>query len=323
MTRWTRQSGAALLSILLIVAALSVAAVMATGVIARQTELQKLSARRMQALWAARSAESVALAAADGLVAASRQPEVAGDQADSTLILPLDGGQITLSLVPLAPCFNLNSLAEADPALRMQSMQQFEILLADIGVPAAETGRLAAVLADWVDADGVALPLGGEDAAYLSLPESFRAANQPMLSSAELAALPGYTKDLRRALAPLTCTLETTAPAALNMNALTAGSARVLRAATGGRLSLDEARRLIAARPVEGWPDEQSVRTAASRLPGAGEALAGLPLAVRSQYFAGSGEIALDAGSWPFSFLLHTGDGAPARIAWRRFGDAG
>ena len=58
----SKQAGAALLSILLIVATLSVAALMATEAIARQTDLQKLSARRTSALWAARSAEAAALA---------------------------------------------------------------------------------------------------------------------------------------------------------------------------------------------------------------------------------------------------------------------
>jgi len=319
----TKETGAALLSILLIVATLSVAAVMATGVIARQTELQKLSARRTHALWAARSAEAVALAAAPDLAAASRLPAPeTGEGAARTLALPLEGGQIVLTLAPLPPCFNLNSLGNADPTLRAQSMQNFEILLTDIGVPEGDAERVSAILADWTDADSVPLPLGGEDAAYLAQGGGFRAASQPLLSPAELALLPGVTPDLRRALAALTCTLEDADPARLNMNALTSGTAPVLRAATGGRLSLADARRLVEARPAAGWPDVQAVRIAAARLPGGGEALAGLPLDVRSKHFTGAGTVGLDAGSWPFRFLLRAGDGTPPVILWRSFGDA-
>ncbi|WP_291203558.1 type II secretion system minor pseudopilin GspK [Hyphomonas sp.] len=318
-----KEAGAALLSILLIVATLSVAAVMATGVIARQTELQKLSVRRTHALWAARSAESVALASAADLFAASRLPASdTGEDPSRTLALPLDGGQIVLTLSAQAPCFNLNSLGNPDPALRAQHMQNFEILLADIGLPGGDAARVSATLADWIDADPAPLPLGGEDAAYLGQDSGFRAASQPLLSPAELAVLPGFTPDLRRALSAFTCTLDSPDAARLNMNALTADSAPVLRAATGGRLSLAEARRLIEARPVSGWPDVQAVRTAADRLPGAGEALAGLPLEVRSEHFTGTGTVNLDTGSWPFRFILRAGDGAAPEIIWRRFGGA-
>lgn len=318
-----KETGAALLSILLIVATLSVAAVMATGVIARQTELQKLSVRRTHALWAARSAEAVALASAADLFAASRLPAPAtGEDPSRTLALPLEGGQIVLKLSAQAPCFNLNSLGNPDPALRAQHMQNFEILLKDIGLAESDASRVSAILADWIDADPVPLPLGGEDAAYLVQEVAFRAASQPLLSPAELGALPGFTPDLRRALAAFTCTLDTPDAARLNMNALTAETAPVLRAATGGRLSLAEARRLIEARPVTGWPDIQSVRSAADRLPGTGEALAGLPLDVRSQHFTGAGTVNLDTGSWPFRFTVRAGDGAAPAIIWRSFGGA-
>jgi general secretion pathway protein K len=318
-----KETGAALLSILLIVATLSVAAVMATGVIARQTELQKLSVRRTHALWAARSAEAVTLASAADLSAASRLPASdTGEDASRTLALPLEGGQIVLTLSAQAPCFNLNSLGNPDPVIRAQALQNFEILLKDIGLPESDAARASGTLTDWIDADPVPLPLGGEDAAYLAQGNGFRAASQPLLSLAELGALPGFTPDLRRALAAFTCTLDTADATRLNMNALTTETAPVLRAATGGRLSLAEARRLIEARPVAGWPDIQSVRTAADRLPGAGEALAGLPLDVRSQHFIGSGTVNLDTGSWPFRFILRAGDGAAPEIIWRSFGGA-
>lgn len=323
MTAHSKQAGAALLSILLIVATLSVAAVMATGVIARQTELQKLSVRRTHALWAARSAEAVALAAAADLTAASRlSASDAGEDISRTLALPLEGGQIILTLTAQAPCFNLNSLGNPDPTLRAQAMQNFEILLEDIGLPENDAARVSATLADWIDVDPVPLPLGGEDAAYLAQESGFRAASQPLLSPAELGALPGFTPDLRRALSVHTCALDHADAARLNMNALTAQTAPVLRAATAGRLSLSDVRRLIEARPVSGWPDIQSVRAAADRFPGTGEALAGLPLDVRSEHFAGSGTVNLDTGSWPFRFMLRVSDGAAPEIIWRSFGGA-
>jgi len=323
MNAGSKEAGAALLSILLIVATISVAAVMATGVIARQTELQKLSVRRTDALWAARSAEAVALASAANLVVASRLPaDQAGDGAAQTLSLPLSGGQIVLTLAPLKPCFNLNSLGNQDPEVRTHAVQKLQVLLSDFGVPRNDAERISEMLADWIDADTEALPLGGEDAVYLAQTDGFRAANQPLLSSAELAALPGFTPELRRALDAFTCTLGDRAAARLNMNALTPETAPVLRAATGGQLSLANARRLIEDRPSTGWPDVQAVRTAADDIPGAGEALAGLPLDMRSDHFIGTGTVILDAGRWRFRFIMRVADGAPPIILWRTFGGA-
>lgn len=319
----SKQAGAALLSILLIVATLSVAALIATGAIARQTSIQKLGARRMVASWAARSAEAAALSSAHDLVQVSRLPPSGdGDGRAQTVALPVDGGQVILTLQEQAPCFNLNTLADPDPVLRQRSAAVLTLLLEELGVRGNDAEALIATLADWVDADTVESPSGAEDPYYLSLQDGFRAASQPLRSRQELAALPGFAADLRAALALHTCVLPGYEPAPLNLNALDPGAAPLLRAVTQGALSMAEARRFIEARPATGWSTLQAVRDHAAGRPALEQALAGLPLTVQGTYFTGDGDVQLDAGNWQFRFLLRADHTAAARVVWRTFGDA-
>ena len=319
----SKQAGAALLSILLIVATLSVAAVMATGAIARQTSIQKLSARRSVAAWAARSAEAAALSSVKDLVNASRLPP-ASDGADraQTVVLPVDGGQIVLTVQEQPPCYNLNALADADPVKRQQQSARLTLLLEELGVRGNDAEALIALIADWTDTDANQSPAGAEDGYYLSQQISFRAANQPLRSVNELVALPGFTPDLRTALAAFTCALPGTDLGPLNLNAFAEKDAPLLQAVTQGALSLAEARRFIEARPATGWGSLQAVQDYAAGRPALEQALSGLPLTVQGEYFTGTGDVQLDAGRWHFRFLLRADQASVGRIIWRTFGDA-
>lgn len=320
----SKQAGAALLSILLIVATLSIAALMATEAIARQTETQKLSARRSAAAWAARSAEAAALVSGPAMLGASRLP-AAGDGEDRvrTLVLPLEGGQIILNLRELAPCLNLNSLANTDAVIRTQQSTALATLMDDLGIPKSDASSLVAVLTDWIDADTQEQPGGAESSYYLSQQVGLRAADQPLRSPKELAALPGFTSEFRTSIASYTCAVPSIEPVALNLNAFSPDTSYVLRAATGGALSLAEARRFIEARPANGWNSIQEVADHAASNPALEQALAGLRLSVQGVYFTGEGRVELDTGSWPFQFIVSTESAGSPKIVWRSFGEIG
>lgn len=316
------QTGAALLSILLIVAALSVAAVVATRAITNQTTIQKLSSRRTIANWAARSAEAAALASVSDLINGSRLPASADTASRAqTFVLPVDGGQVVLELREQPPCLNLNALGSGDPDGLYRNAAAFHTLFEDLGVPERDAARLIATLADWIDPDDAERPDGAESNVYLTQSPGFRAANQSLQSASELGALAGFTPQLRKAMADFTCAVPGTEAAPLNLNAFTPDSARVLRAATLGALSQAEARRFIEARPVTGWSSLQDVRDFASGQPDLEAALSGLPLSVQGQYFIGAGEARFDAGSWSFRFILSAGPDQSPAIIWRTFGD--
>lgn len=313
-----KQTGAALLSILLIVATLSVAALMATEAIARQTELQKLGSRRAIAAWAARSAEAAALVSVNDLVGASRLPAASADESRAhTVALPLDGGQIVVSLQGLPPCFNLNTLGNADATIQARQAAILTVLLEDIGIPRSDATSLIAMLSDWIDRDADVRPGGAEDGFYLSIQEGFRAANQPLQSLTELDAIPGVTPELRSAISGSVCVVPGTDLLPLNVNALTLESAPLVRATSLGALSLAETRRFIEARPTTGWASVEDVYAYAARRGTIDQVIATMPLAVQDTYFLADGTAALDVGSWDFRFLLQASSSHPPEVVWR------
>jgi general secretion pathway protein K len=323
MIRKRKEAGAALLSILLIVAALSVAALIATEAIARQTELHKLGSRKTMAVWASRSAEALAISVAAELVQASRLPaDTDTEKRQAQLAFPVEGGQITLILEELPPCLNLNALGSTDPAVHAHAASALRILLEDMGMPSNDAVRSVAVLADWIDADNDTRPYGAEDSDYLAQNLSYRASNQPLTDLHELAAIPEFTPSLRAALRPFVCALPQSEMMTLNLNALTPMSAQVLRASAGGRISMTEARRFIDNRPAAGWANVQQARDSVLSQPQLESALSVLTLSTQGEYFSGKGTATLDAGRWTFRFLMQAGSGRKVVIVAREVGGA-
>ena len=317
------ESGAALLSVLLIVSTLSIAALIATSTIARQTELQKFASRRSAASWAARSAESVVLASAVDLVQASRLPAgTSSEDRVQSAAIPMAGGQIIIHLRELGPCLNLNALADPDAASQTRHIAELNVLLDDIGVSDSDALRLIDALADWVDADAIKRPNGNEDGDYLAKADGFRAANQPLKSLAELAAIPGFSPELRAAIDTFACVTPSTKSMALNVNALSQESIPALRAFTLGQLSPTEARRFIDSRPSAGWANTSDVIEEILKSPVLKSAFEGVPLAVTATYFKADGQVLLDEASWHFRFMLAVENGQAPKVIWRSFGDA-
>lgn len=316
-----RQSGAALLSILLIVATLSVVALMATEAIIRQTELQKLVSRRAMAVWAARSAEAAALTSVNDLVSASRLPaDGSAEDRTHTVALPIDGGQIILNLQELPPCFNLNTLGNPDEAVQSRQAAVLALLLEDLGVPASDASSLIAKVSDWIDSDSDTRPGGAEDGYYLARQNGFRTPNRPLHGLAELEAIPGFSPELRAAISGSICVVPGNEALPLNVNALSPASAPLVRATTRGALSLAEARRFIEARPSIGWNSLEDVRAYTARRDALDQGLTGVTMTVQGQYFVADGTVALDTGNWDFRFLLSANSTRPPEVIWRSMG---
>ncbi|MFN3312250.1 MAG: type II secretion system minor pseudopilin GspK [Hyphomonas sp.] len=320
--RFERQKGAALLSILLIVAALSVAAVMATSAIARQTDASRAAARRADAGWAALSAEALARSAISDLMKASRgQVTALTPGLGEPVVVSARGGLVNVTVEDAANCFNLNAFASDNDAAAATARQNWLRLLGDLTVPEGDAEALADTLADWIDADSTPRPRGAEDEYYLSLNPPYRTANAPLESPYELAAILGYTPALREALAPLVCALPGPAQQALNINTLMPQQAPLLRALYASELTLDAAERILRQRPQGGWlrtedfemlPDISMLQAGGKRTDA---------LSTSSALYRATGYVQFDTGRWPFDFLIEASDGQAPRTIWRRLGE--
>lgn len=120
-------------------------------------------------------------------------------------VLPIGGpgdsiqGEIYGELTDLQGRFNINNLIDGNGELDQASFEQFQRLLAALGLDV----RFAGIAADWIDADqDASFPDGAEDSIYTGLIPPYRAANQLLSSTSELAALEGMDKETMDILLP-------------------------------------------------------------------------------------------------------------------------
>ncbi len=127
--------------------------------------------------------------------------------------LPVDGGAISGRLEDLQGRFNLNNLVTPQGEADLIAQQQFERLLASLGLDASAAGAVV----DWLDANGDAsFPGGAEDGEYAAGTPPYRTPNGPITSPSELAAITGFDADSYQVLLPYVTTLPS--GTALNIN---------------------------------------------------------------------------------------------------------
>lgn len=269
MARWSKERGAALLTVMMIVAAMSVAALAVTQSVTQATVRSRaLDAQAQLALYAA-SAEEVAKA---------RMVEVLGpleNKLNADLpglgepqVIPLDQGAITVTARDATNCFDVNRLTTgadggvlvADPD--MQDAYRALLTEAIEDGYASDIVALVSALTDWMDDNTVPGSGGAEDGYYLSEVPSYRTSGQKLGSLTELRSVKGYTPEVYSIVRPLLCALpdgRAATPGLLNINTLEERHAPLLQMAFAGVLPIDDARELIGLRPQGGWPDTEAM----------------------------------------------------------------
>jgi general secretion pathway protein K len=173
--------------------------------------------------------------------------------------LPTPAGIATVTLSPGGNCFNLNSVAMGPVGrtlTRPLGVEQLARLLTLLDVPQAESLRIAAATADWVDVDQQPGSGGAEDPAYARAATPYRTAGTLLAEASEWRAVAGVTPAIFARAAPHLCALPEAELSRPNINSLVPADAPVLAAITG--VPLATARDAIAARPAGGWRDTAS-----------------------------------------------------------------
>lgn len=253
------REGMALLTVLLLVAVMSVVAVAVLDDVRFSVRQATNAETQAQAQWYASGAEAlarrrVARLLTTGPVRTPLEPAWNGRR----LSFPIDGGSISALVTDGQACFNLNSLVEGfgeDLMARPLGRIQFLALGRAVGAPDSRMRAVADALTDWLDADSVSRPLGAEDGAYAGLTTPYRTGGVMLAEVSELRAVKGVDVDLYRRLRPWVCALPTSRLSPLNVNTLTPEQAPLLLMLTDNAVSPENARAVIARRPPTGWPD--------------------------------------------------------------------
>ena len=255
-----RERGAALLTVLMLVAVIAVIAGTALEKLRLSTRLAGNAAATEQARAFAVAAEALATIRLTDLL--GRNPDrvtLDGGWSGRPFALPVPGGSAAARLSDGGNCFNLNGLVTRGPDGRFVTdpiaRSQFEGLLRALDLPAQVGTQIAAGTADWIDSDDDQQGGGAEDARYTGQTVGYRTGGTLMADPSELRAVIGVTPQLYVTLKPWICTLPMAQPALINVNTLLPEQAPLLAMLAPGTLSVDAARRALAARPPFGWGD--------------------------------------------------------------------
>lgn len=256
------QQGAALITVMLVIAIVSVIAVNLGTKLQQQVSRTANLQQSEQSYWMWLSAEDVLaevlkmeLDNSDGVV------HLEQNWADKQGPFPVSGGQIAAEVRDLRSCFNLNSLMpEDDEGLAMEKRrQQYQQLLMALEVDSYRAQQLADALVDWMDEDSRLSDNGAEDPDYESLPHPYQAANSALMDISELRLVRGYDAKLVRRLRELACVIPGDRQLALNINTLDKEHGALLVAISNGKINLSSAQQILAGRPADGYSDIQQV----------------------------------------------------------------
>ena len=260
MTRHTHpahENGAALLTVLLLVAVMAVLAAAALERLKIGTRLTANGAAIEQARAYAMAAETVALYRIGDLIQRdAARTTLVGNWAGQPTNFPIDGGIASARVDDGGNCFNLNSLVDKTSEgwliARPLAIGQFARLMTLADVAGRDADAIAAAAADWIDSDAAPFPGGAEDAAYTNARITYLPANTMMADTSELRAVAGVTPALYARLRPFVCALPVTDLSAINVNTLRRDQALLL-AMLVPTLDVSRAASVVAARPELGW----------------------------------------------------------------------
>jgi general secretion pathway protein K len=258
MTPRTSERGMALLTVLVLVAFISVVASISL-------ERLKLSSRmtgNIAALDQARSYGYVAETIVLSRLATLAGPDVTRTTVDTGLIgvdlpFPVERGTAVVRIDDGGNCFNVNSVVQGEPgqplSARPLGMQQLEALILLTKAQPAAAQQIAAATADWIDGDNVALPGGAEDAFYLAAKPRYLPANSLMADASEIRSVAGMTPEIYAKIAPWLCALPDSALSPININTLSNKQGIVLAMLFNGQVDANGAAQMIDQRPRGGY----------------------------------------------------------------------
>lgn len=322
-THLQRQSGVALLVVLLIVALVSVIATEMGGRLQLQVKRITNIKDSNQAYWYAMAAEEYAQIAinrlaeeADGII----HNQQSWAQADLTF--PLPDGSIQAELVDMQSCFNLNALQlkveNADAAGQQTPAEALKRLLAleAIQAPGFDADTFTASLTDWLDADDtISSSYGAEDADYESRTFPYLPANNLMVNKTELRLVNGVQLPWLNKLLPLVCAIPGETALRINVNTLSEQQAPLLAALLG--ISVADANNLISNIPYD------SKQTFLSQSEVAGQPLSDRQkewFDITTQYFILHTKSHYNNATFAMSSVFQLDESNIARVIRREFG---
>lgn len=316
------ERGAALLTVLLLVAVIAVLAGVALEKLRLATRLGGNAVALDQARAFSFAAETLAVFRISDLL--SKNPDrvtLEGGWSGQPFALPIPNGTATATVTDGGNCFNLNSLVvEVTPgiyAAYTPARTQFARLIALVDPSARSPEAMAAAAADWIDSDNSPLDGGAEDNAYGGGKRAYRTANTLMTDPSELRAVAGVSRLDYERLRPWICTLPVATPARINVNTVVPEQAPLI-AMLGQNFSVEAVRQALLQRPPKGFSNAGAFWSQSGLAGGAGGGAGQTD--VKTTWFALRVDVTLGGTRVEQNGLIDA-TALPARLVSRQWGE--
>ncbi|HDX4051085.1 TPA: type II secretion system minor pseudopilin GspK [Enterobacter soli] len=262
MSRGNKQRGVALLVVLILLVMMSALAAKISQQFCRNLQKTHYQVSQQQLRWAMLAQEKVVK---DTLQTdASGESKALAPEGDWHQPLETQGDNYTVvsQVEDAQDCFNVNNLLAADQSAPVQNApavaekprkeQIVEQILTDSGISQATAEEVYLQLVDYLDGDSTTVKEGAESDAWAGVVPARQPANQMMRNIAEIKLLPAFPVSAYPKVSALLCALPDMATK-VDVNTLKPENASVLAALFPGKLTKDDAVRLLDARPEGGF----------------------------------------------------------------------
>ncbi|MGM8790841.1 type II secretion system minor pseudopilin GspK [Enterobacter chuandaensis] len=266
MSALRKQKGVALLVVLILLVMMSALAAKISQQFCRNLQKTHYQVSQQQLRWAMQAQEKVVK---DRLQAdASGENKALNLDGDWHQPLETRGEDYTVvsQVEDAQDCFNVNNLLAAEkipqgqnaPAVpeKPRNEQIVEQILTESGISHATAEEVYQQLVDYLDGDATAKD-GAESDAWAGVVPARQPANQMMRTIAEIKQLPAFPAAAYPKVSKLLCALPDSA-SKVDVNTLKPEQAALLAALFPGKLTEDDAVRLIDSRPEAGWENMET-----------------------------------------------------------------
>ncbi len=256
--------GVAIISVLLVVAIVTVLATRMSGQLRLQIARVTSSEHAEQAYWHWLSAEAlVRQVLLQEHETSKGRTHLKQGWATQQGPFPVRGGAIGGRIRDLHACFNLNSLHK-DPnntANLAKATERYQQLLTALEFDEYTIQRLTATLIDWLDADSeLSHSMGAEDPDYESLVQPYQAANNLLVHMSELRQVAGYNQKIYNQLKAYVCVVPGETLWRLNLNTVAVDQPEIVMAFFRGGIDRSTAENLLSGRPENGYESVADIK---------------------------------------------------------------